>query len=115
MKIGYFAPFEPKYCPSHRHSYTIRALRNNGGNPLNTLDEVLPEIQRINESIQTILADIKSNTGKRNIQTLDENKSKLKQIARKLQELRKEMLAFYHPKKTIQTGLGEFEKDKNNE
>ena len=31
---------------------------------MTTLEDVLPEIKRINESIESILADIKSNTGK---------------------------------------------------
>ena len=48
------------------------------GLALTTLDDVLPEIRSINESIQSILADIKSNTGKANIQTKEENKAKLK-------------------------------------
>jgi hypothetical protein len=72
---------------------------------LTTLDDVLPEIQRINESIQSILADIKLNTGKGNIQTTDENKAKLKEIARKLRLLQKDMLSYYHPKKTTQEKL----------
>lgn len=81
---------------------------------MNSLDEVLPEINAINESIKDILADIKSNTSKKNIQTLPENKVKLKQIARKLRELKESLIPFYHKKKTIQTGLDEFEKEKNN-
>lgn len=69
---------------------------------MTTLEDVLPEIQRINESIQSILADIKLNTNKDNKQTTDENKAKLKEIARKLKLLRKDMLSYYHPKKTTQ-------------
>jgi len=72
---------------------------------LTTLEDVLPEIQRINESIQSILADIKSNTGKANIQTKEENKVKLKEIANKLKQLQKNMLSYYHPKKTTQLNL----------
>ena len=81
---------------------------------MNSLDEVLPEINAINESIKDILADIKDNTSKKNMQTLPENKVKLKQIARKLRELKESLIPFYHKKKTIQTGLDEFEKEKNN-
>src|SRR5210317_1260451 len=99
--MGYFAPFEPTYCPSHRHFYTVRLVPYNGGNPLNSLDEVLPQITAINESINDILADIKSNTSKKNTQTLPENKVKLKQIARKLRELKESLIPFYHKKKTI--------------
>ena len=51
----------------------MRAVPLNRGLALTTLDDVLPEIQRINESIQSILADIKSNTGKANIQTKESN------------------------------------------
>lgn len=69
---------------------------------MTTLDDVKPEIKRISESIQSILADIKLNTGKANIQTTDENKAKLKEIAIKLRKLRKDMLSYYHPKKTTQ-------------
>ena len=69
---------------------------------MTTLEDVLPEIQRINESIQSILADIKSNTGKANIQTKEENKAKLKEIAKKLKELQTNMLSYYHPTKTTQ-------------
>ena len=75
------------------------------GLALTTLDDVLPEIRRINESIQSILADIKSNTGKANIQTKEENKAKLKEIAKKLKQLQTNMLSYYHPKKTRQLKL----------
>jgi hypothetical protein len=85
----------------------MRAVPLNRGLALTTLDDVLPEIQRINESIQSILADIKSNTGKANIQTKDENKVKLKEIAKKLKELQTNMLSYYHPKKTTQLKLPE--------
>ena len=83
----------------------MRAVPLNRGLALTTLEDVLPEIQRINESIQSILADIKSNTGKANIQTKEENKVKLKEIAKKLKELQTNMLSYYHPKKTKQTQL----------
>ena len=79
---------------------------------MNSLDEVLPEIQAINESIQDILADIKTNTSNKNQQTIQENKTKLRQIARKLKELKESLIPFYHKKKTIQADLGTFEKDK---
>ncbi len=72
---------------------------------MTTLDDVLPEIKRINESIQGILADIKSNTGKANIQTKEENKAKLKEIAKKLKQLQTNMLSYYHPNKTTQTKI----------
>ena len=75
------------------------------GLALTTLEDVLPEIRRINESIQSILADIKSNTGKANIQTKEENKAKLKEIANKLKQLQTNMLSYYHPKKTRQLKL----------
>ena len=75
------------------------------GLALTTLDDVLPEIRSINESIQSILADIKSNTGKANIQTKEENKAKLKEIANKLKQLQTNMLSYYHPKKTRQLKL----------
>ena len=70
------------------------------GLALTTLDDVLPEIKRINESIQSILADIKSNTNKDNKQTTDENKAKLKQIARNLKKLKESLMPFYHSKPT---------------
>tara|TARA_R100000654_G_scaffold42001_4_gene68150 strand:- start:16 stop:324 length:309 start_codon:yes stop_codon:yes gene_type:complete len=70
---------------------------------LTTLEDVLPEIKRINESIQSILADIKSNTGKDNRQTKEENKVKLKQIARYLNQLKDSLIPFYHVKPT---GMG---------
>ena len=73
------------------------------GLALTTLDDVLPEIKRINESIQSILADIKSNTNKDNKQTTDENKAKLKQIARSLKKLKDSLIPFYHVKPT---GMG---------
>ena len=79
---------------------------------MTTLDEVLGEIARINESIQNILADIKSNTGKANIQTTDDNKVKLKQIESKLKQLQKDMLSYYHPKNTIQETLPIFNSNK---
>ena len=72
---------------------------------MTTLEDVLPEIKRINESIQSILADIKSNTGKANIQTKEENKAKLKEIANKLKQLQTNMLSYYHPNKTTQLNL----------
>ena len=67
---------------------------------MNSLDEVLPEIKAISESIQDILADIKINTGNKNRQTIQENKTKLRQIARKLKELKKSLIPFYHAKPT---------------
>jgi len=70
---------------------------------LTTLEDVLPEIKRINESIESILADIKSNTGKDNRQTKEENKVKLKQIARYLNQLKDSLIPFYHVKPT---GMG---------
>tara|TARA_R100001510_G_C7494386_1_gene100764 strand:- start:109 stop:417 length:309 start_codon:yes stop_codon:yes gene_type:complete len=70
---------------------------------LTTLEDVLPEIKRINESIESILADIKSNTSKDNRQTKEENKVKLKQIARYLNQLKDSLIPFYHVKPT---GMG---------
>jgi len=67
---------------------------------LTTLEDVLPEIKRINESIQGILADIKSNTDKKNKQTKEENKVKLKEIARYLNQLKDSLIPFYHIKPT---------------
>ncbi len=70
---------------------------------MTTLEDVLPEIKRINESIESILADIKSNTSKDNRQTKEENKVKLKQIARYLNQLKDSLIPFYHVKPT---GMG---------
>lgn len=59
----------------------------------------------MNESIKSILADIKSNTNKNNIQTKDENKVKLKEIADKLKEIQKTIIPLFHNKKTTQLKL----------
>ncbi len=68
-----------------------------------TLDDVIKEIQRIDESIQPILADIRRNTDKKNQQVKEENRVKLKQIARKLKKLKDSLIPFYHIKPT---GMG---------
>ena len=78
----------------------MRAVPLNRGLALTTLDDVLPEIQRINESIQSILADIKRNMDKKNLQVKEENKVKLKQIARSLKKLKENLIPFYHSKPT---------------
>ena len=73
------------------------------GLALTTLDEIIKEIKRIDESIQPILADIKRNTNKKNLQVKEENKVKLKQIARSLKKLKDSLIPFYHVKPT---GMG---------
>ena len=67
-----------------------------------TVDDILSSIVNI---IAELSKDIKSNTGKKNIQTSQDNKVKLKEIAKKLKSIKTKLIELYHPKKTIQTRL----------
>ena len=67
-----------------------------------TVDDILSDIVSI---IAELSKDIKSNTGKKNIQTSQDNKVKLKEIAKKLKSIKTKLIDLYQPKKTIQTRL----------
>ena len=67
-----------------------------------TVDDILSNIVSI---ITELSKDIKSNTGKKNIQTSQDNKVKLKEIAKKLKSIKTKLIELYQPKKTIQTRL----------
>tara|TARA_Y100000361_G_C11098362_1_gene310447 strand:+ start:351 stop:578 length:228 start_codon:yes stop_codon:yes gene_type:complete len=67
-----------------------------------TVDDILSSIVSI---ITELSKDIKSNTGKKNIQTSQDNKVKLKEIAKKLKSIKTKLIELYQPKKTIQTRL----------
>ena len=67
-----------------------------------TVDDILSSIVSI---IAELSQDIKSNTGKKNIQTSQDNKVKLKEIAKKLKSIKTKLIELYQPKKTIQTTL----------
>ena len=67
-----------------------------------TVDDILSDIVSI---IAELSKDIKSNTGKKNIQTSQDNKVKLKEIAKKLKSIKTKLIDLYQPKKTIQTTL----------
>ena len=68
-------------------------------------NEVLKQLSAIIESINPILEDIRANSSKRNIQTTDENKVILREIAFKLRELKNDIITLMHPVKTRQTKL----------
>ncbi len=68
-------------------------------------NEVLKQLSAIIESINPILEDIRANSSKRNIQTTDENKVILREIAFKLRELKNDIITLMHPNKTRQTKL----------
>jgi len=67
-----------------------------------TVDDILSSIISI---IAELSKDIKSNTSKKNIQTSQDNKVKLKEIAKKLKSIKTKLIELYQPKKTIQTRL----------
>jgi|5B_taG_2_1085324.scaffolds.fasta_scaffold68031_1 hypothetical protein len=67
-----------------------------------TVDDILSGIISI---IAELSKDIKSNTSKKNIQTSQDNKVKLKEIAKKLKSIKTKLIDLYQPKKTIQTTL----------
>ena len=67
-----------------------------------TVDDILSDIVSI---IAELSKDIKSNTSKKNIQTSQDNKIKLKEIAKKLKSIKTKLIELYQPKKTIQTRL----------
>tara|TARA_R100000388_G_C7093142_1_gene88636 strand:- start:127 stop:354 length:228 start_codon:yes stop_codon:yes gene_type:complete len=67
-----------------------------------TVDDILSGIISI---ITELSKDIKSNTSKKNIQTSQDNKVKLKEIAKKLKSIKTKLIELYQPKKTIQTRL----------
>ena len=68
-------------------------------------NEVLEQLSSIIESINPILEDIRANSSKRNIQTTNENKVILREIAFKLRELKNDIITLMHPVKTRQTKL----------
>ena len=68
-------------------------------------NEVLKQLSAIIESINPILEDIRANSSKRNIQTTNENKVILREIAFKLRELKNDIITLMHPVKTRQTKL----------
>ena len=68
-------------------------------------NEVLEQLSSIIESINPILEDIRANSSKRNIQTTNENKVILREIAFKLRELKNDIITLMHPVKTKQTKL----------
>jgi len=68
-------------------------------------NEVLKQLSSIIESINPILEDIRANSSKRNIQTTNENKVILREIAFKLRELKNDIITLMHPVKTRQTKL----------
>ena len=67
-------------------------------------DDIQSMIQGINQQITEIVLDIKSNTSKKNIQTTEDNKVKLKEIAKKLKEIKSKLADVYSPN-TRQTTL----------
>ena len=67
-----------------------------------TVDDILSGIISI---IAELSKDIKSNTSKKNIQTSQDNKVKLKEVAKKLKLIKTKLIDLYQPKKTIQTTL----------
>ena len=68
-------------------------------------NEVIKALQAIVESINPILEDIRANSSKRNIQTTEENKVILREIAFKLRNLKNDVITIMHPNKTRQTKL----------
>ena len=68
-------------------------------------NEVIKALQAIVESINPILEDIRANSSKRNIQTTEENKVILREIAFKLRNLKNDVITIMHPNKTTQTKL----------
>ena len=68
-------------------------------------NEVLEQLSSIIDTINPILEDIRANSSKRNIQTTDENKVILREIAFKLRELKNDIITLMHPVKTRQTKL----------
>lgn len=68
-------------------------------------NEVIKALQAIVESINPILEDIRANSDKRNIQTTEENKVILREIAFKLRNLKNDVITIMHPNKTTQTKL----------
>ena len=67
-------------------------------------DSIEGMIQGINTLITEIVSDIKTNTGQKNIQTTEDNKVKLKEIAKKLKEIKSKLTDVYSPN-TRQTTL----------
>lgn len=59
-------------------------------------DDVSKLLKDIVDSITPILSDIKSNQGKLNIQVSQANKVKLKEIAKKLESLKRKIIPLYH-------------------
>tara|TARA_R100000734_G_C3312290_1_gene103279 strand:- start:58 stop:282 length:225 start_codon:yes stop_codon:yes gene_type:complete len=67
-------------------------------------DDIESMIQGINQQITEIVSDIKSNTSKKNITTPEDNKIKLRKIAKKLKEIKSKLTDVYSPN-TRQTTL----------
>ena len=67
-------------------------------------DSIEGMIQGINTLITEIVSDIKTNTGQKNIQTTEDNKVRLKEIATKLRQIKGKLTNIYSPN-TTQTTL----------
>ena len=67
-------------------------------------DSIEGMIQGINTLITEIVSDIKTNTGQKNIQTTEDNKVRLKEIATKLRQIKRKLTNIYSPN-TTQTTL----------
>ena len=80
-------------------------MANSNNKDSNTDNEVIKVLQAIVESINPILEDIRANSSKRNIQTTEENKVILREIAFKLRNLKNDVITIMHPNKTTQTKL----------
>jgi len=71
---------------------------------MTSANEIESMIQGINQQITEIVSDIKTNTGKKNIQTTANNKAKLREISKKLRIIKSRLTDIYSPK-TRQTTL----------
>ena len=80
-------------------------MANSNNKDSNTDNEVIKVLQAIVESINPILEDIRANSSKRNIQTTEENKVILREIAFKLRNLKNDVITIMNPNKTTQTKL----------
>jgi len=67
-------------------------------------DSIEGMVKGINQILTEVISDIKVNTGKKNIQTTEENKVRLKKISKDLQTMKNKLTNLYSSN-TTQTTL----------
>jgi len=90
---------------SHATTREVVKLSNSNNKDSNRDNDVVIALKTIVKTINPILDDIRTNSTKSNIQTTEENKVILREIAFKLRNLKNDVITIMNPNKTTQTKL----------